>query len=95
MKLNPRAMGNALGGATAILYAICAIFAYTATDFVISLSMSFVHILDLTPLIPAQKQSFVLGSFALGWVALSAIMWVFGWLLGTIYNATTNEKGQA
>jgi len=51
MKLNPVAMGNALGGATAIL-------------------------------------------FALGWVGMSIFLWIFGWLLGTIYNATTRNRGQ-
>ncbi len=94
MKLNPIAMGNALGGATAILFAICAIFAYTSTDLVISLAKSFVHVLDLTPLIPTQKQPFDFGRFALGWAALGAYMWIFGWLFGTIYNASTRNREQ-
>ncbi len=92
MKLHPTAIGNALGGAIAILFAICAIFAYTATDLVVSLAWSFVHVLDLTPLIPAQNQSFEFGRFALGWVSISAYVWIFGWLLGTIYNASVRGR---
>jgi hypothetical protein len=94
MKLNPTAMGNALGGATAILYAICAIFAYSAPDFVISLAKSFVHVLDLSPL-TKSLQPFDIGRFAIGWIALSAYMWIFGWLFGTIYNASTKSRGTA
>lgn len=94
MKLNSTAMGNALGGATAILYAICAIFTFAAPDLVISLAESFVHALDLSPL-TKSLQPFDIGRFAIGWVALSAYMWIFGWLFGTIYNASARNRESA
>jgi uncharacterized membrane protein (DUF485 family) len=89
--MNPVAMGNALGGAAAILFLACGLLAYMAPDLLIGLAQSFVHTLNLAPL-TAQKVPFDFGQFALGWVVLSAYLWIFGWLLGTIYNATRGRE---
>lgn len=91
MKLNPVAMGNALGGATAILFLACGLLAYAAPDLLVGLAQSFVHTLNLAPL-TAEKVPFNVGQFAIGWVALSIYLWSFGWLLGTIYNATRGKE---
>ena len=91
MKLNPVAMGNALGGATAILFAICAIIVYSARDFGVSIFKSIMHSIDVTPLTTSPKP-FDFGMFALGWVAMTIFMWVFGWVLGTVYNASVGRR---
>lgn len=90
MKLKPVAMGNALGGATAILFALCAILVYSARDFGISVFKSIFHSIDVTPLTTTPKP-FEFGSFLLGWVTMAIFMWVFGWVLATIYNATSSR----
>lgn len=95
MKLNPIKMGNALGGATAILFAICAVFAYAAPAALLYLARSFVHTLDLTPLVPATPPSFDVAGFVVGWAALSAYFWLFGWLVGTLYNAGASNRRAA
>jgi hypothetical protein len=94
MKLNPIAMGNALGGATAILFAICAVFVSVAREASITFLKAIVHGVDLTPLTTTPK-AFDFGTFALGWVGMSIFLWIFGWLLGTIYIASTKNGGKA
>lgn len=91
MRLNPVAMGNALGGATAILFAICAIIVYSARDFGVSIFKSIMHSIDVTPLTTDLKP-FDFGTFVLGWVSMTIFMWVFGWLLGKIYNAGAGAR---
>lgn len=91
MKLKPVAMGNALGGATAILFAICATILYSARDLGVSFIKSLVHSIDTSGL-AANPQPFEFGRFALGWVGITIFMWVFGWLLGTVYNASSGER---
>lgn len=94
MKINPIAMGNALGGATAILFALCAVLVSVARDASISFLKAIVHGIDLTPLTTTPK-AFDFGTFALGWVGMSIFLWIFGWLLGMIYNASIKGRGQA
>lgn len=94
MKLNAVAMGNALGGATAILFAACAIIVYSARDFGITIFRSIFHSIDVTPLTTSPK-SFEFGSFALGWIAMAIFMWVFGWVLAGIYNASVRSREPA
>lgn len=91
MKLKPVAMGNALGGATAILFALCAILVYSARDFGISVFKSIFHSIDVSPLTTTPK-AFDFGSFALGWVAMAIFMWAFGWVLATVYNASAGRR---
>lgn len=91
MKLNSVAMGNALGGATAILFAICAAILYSARDLGVSFIKSLVHSIDTSGL-TANPQPFEFGTFALGWVGITIFMWVFGWLLGTVYNASAGGR---
>ncbi len=95
MKLNPVAFGTALGGAMAILFLVCGIFAYTSPDLVVSISKSIVHGLDISPLVPAAKPEFVARSFLTGWVFLSLFAWLFGWLGGNIYNLSNRGRSPA
>lgn len=91
MKLNPVAMGNALGGATAILFAICAIIVYSAPDLGVSIFKSIMHSIDVTPLTTDPKP-FDFGTFARGWATMTIFMWVFGWVLGMVYNASAGGR---
>lgn len=95
MKINPVAFGNALGGAMAILFLVCGIFAYTSPDLVVSISQSIVHGLDISPLIPSAKPPFVVGSFFIGWVFMSLSAWLFVWLGGNIYNLSNRGRSPA
>ena len=70
MKMKPVAMGNALGGATAILFAICAIVLYSAREFGVSFIKSLFHSIDTSGL-AANPQPFEFGRFTLGWVGIT------------------------
>lgn len=91
MKMKPVAMGNALGGATAILFAICAIVLYSAREFGVSFIKSLFHSIGTSGL-AANPQPFEFGRFTLGWVGITIFMWIFGWLLGTIYNVSAGGR---
>ncbi len=93
MKLNPIRLANAVGGATAILFPLCALVAYTARDFLITVFKSMVHSIDVTPLTSAPAPPFEIGTFVLGWVAISVYLWLAGWIGGLIYNAGLREGG--
>lgn len=94
MKLNPIRLANAIGGATAILFPLCAFFAYTARDTLVAIFKSMVHTIDVTPLTSAPAPPFELGSFVLGWVATSVYLWIGGWIGGLIYNTGLQEGEQ-
>jgi hypothetical protein len=93
MKLNPIRLANAIGGATAILFPLCAVFAYTARDFLLKVFESMFHSIDVTPLTTNPGPPFELGRFVLGWAVVSAYVWFGGLIGGTIYNIGLRNGG--
>ena len=93
MKLNPIAFGNALGAAMALLFLACGIAAYLMPDLVMSTYKSIAHGLDISTLTPSKKPTFEAGSFISGLLFMTAFSWLFGWLSGTVYNASNRNRG--
>lgn len=89
MRLNPIALGNGIGSATAILFVVCYLLAFVAQDLALRVGRSIFHFLSLETMAAAPKMPFDLGNFALGLIVLSASMWIFGWLFGKVYNLSS------
>ncbi|MFY9235011.1 MAG: DUF5676 family membrane protein [Fimbriimonadaceae bacterium] len=92
MRLNPVGMANALSGATAIIFVVCAIIVNVAWSFAISTFKSIFHGINVDPIVPAALPEFNFGIFLQGLVALVVLMWLFGLFLGLIYNATAGGR---
>jgi Ca2+/Na+ antiporter len=92
MKLNPIALGNALGAAMALLFLVCGLLVFLSPAVTMTVYKSIAHGLDVSSLAPASKPQFEAGTFCLGVVFMSASSWLFGWLSGTIYNASNRNR---
>lgn len=84
MKLNERALANALALATGAIYVFCRLFIAVFPDLSLAISQSWFHALDLSKIWDTDINS--MGSLILGLVSSVILAWVSGWLFARLYN---------
>lgn len=74
---------NALAGITAVLYLVCAVLFALVPDLLRLIAQTWFHGYDLSS-IPAAPVT--LGGVFVGLTTVTAVTWVFGYLLAWVYN---------
>lgn len=88
MKFNPLNLGIAAAITTAISWAICSLLVWTMPGPMMNTTGHMVH-MDIT------RSGWMLSPWGFVWglIVWSLLAGIFGWILGTIYNVLTKEKG--
>ena len=87
MKLNEKALANALALVGAIYYIACYIIALIMPDVYKTIAQTWFHMLDLSSAWKDAPDGLVLGL-----VSFTAVSWVSGWLLASSYNKFLVKK---
>lgn len=80
--MKEQALANALAGATALYYAVCAVWVLVAPKSFILVFKTWFHGIEITQLGVRIGP----GGLIFGFITLTATAWVFGYLIAWLYN---------
>ena len=90
MKLNSKAFGNALAVAAAGLYVLCAVLAVVLPSLLLGIYGPWFHRMDVSRMWMTTTPGF--GMILWGLVTMTAISWIFGYVLAETYNKFLKGK---
>ena len=90
MKLNSKAFGNALAVAAGVLYVFCATLAVALPNLLLGIYGPWFHRMDVSRMWMNTAPG--LGMVLWGLVTMTAVSWIFGYILAEAYNKFVKGK---